>query len=75
MPEKDWRTDNWGGHKPVHYRHNDPNLYFPRTTKEIGWGNYEPSFTGHKKPVERINWWGVGFFVLLFLLLHNLGII
>ena len=75
MPEKDSRTDNWAGHKPTKYRYNDPGTQFPRSTKEIGWGNYEPSFTGHKKPAEKINWWVVGFFVLLFLLLHNLGII
>lgn len=73
--QKDWRTDNWAGHKPVSYRYNDRNLYFPRTTKEIGWGDYEPQFTGFKKPSQKINWWMVGFFVLLFLLLHNLGIV
>lgn len=75
MPEKDWRTDNWAGHKPTKYRYNDPNMHFPRSTKEIGWGNYEPSFDGLRNTRhDKINWWVVGFFVLLFLLLHNLGV-
>jgi hypothetical protein len=75
MPEKDSRTDNWAGHKPTKWHYNDPNMHFPRSTKEIGWGDYEPSFKGHKKSIDHINWWVVGFFVLLFLLLHNLGIV
>lgn len=40
MPEVDWRTDNWGGHRPTWYRHNDPNMSFARSTKELGWGWY-----------------------------------
>lgn len=71
--EKDWRTDNWAGHKPTKYRYNDPNMHFPRSTKEIGWGEYQPQFKGFKKE-QNINWWVVGFFVLLFLLLHNIGV-
>jgi len=75
MPEKDRRTDNWGGHKPTKWNYNDPNMHFPRSTKEIGWGDYEPSFRGHKeKSGDHINSWIVGFFVLLFLLLHNIGV-
>ena len=36
MPEKDWRTDNWGGY---HDYNRDPRQYhYPRSTKEIGWG-------------------------------------
>ena len=73
MSEKDRRTDNWGGYWDYN---RDPRQYhFPRSTKEIGWGNYEPNFIGHKKSTEKINWWIIGFFVLLFLLLHNLGIL
>ena len=69
--EKDRRTDNWGGY---HDYNRDPRQYhFPRSTKEIGWGEYQPSFKGHKRH-EHINWWIVGFFVVLFLLLHNLGV-
>lgn len=35
MPEKDWRTDNWGGY---HDYNRDPRQYhFPHTAKEIGW--------------------------------------
>ena len=71
--EKDWRTDNWAGHKPTKWNYNDPNMHFPRSTKEIGWGNYEPSFKGHKRH-EHINWWMLGFFVVSFLFLHNLGV-
>ena len=75
MPEKDSRTDNWAGHKPTKWHYNDPNMHFPRSTKEIGWGDYEPSFVSPKSKSEQINWWVVGFFVSLFLLLHNLGIL
>ena len=62
MPEKDRRTDNWGGY------------HFPNSTRDLGWGEYQPQFDGHKKPTEGINWWIVGFFVVLFLLLHNIGV-
>jgi hypothetical protein len=75
MPEKDSRTDNWAGHKPTKWNYNDPNMHFPRSTKEIGWGDYQPNFKGLKeKSDEHINWWIVGFFVVLFLLLHNIGV-
>lgn len=42
MPIPDWRTDNWSGNKPTFFRHGDPNMHFPRSTKEIGWGWYRP---------------------------------
>lgn len=74
MPEKDWRTDNWAGHKPTKYHYNDRNMHFPRSTKEIGWGNYEPQLDKIGSPPDKINWWIIGFFVVLFLLLHNLGV-
>jgi hypothetical protein len=67
--EKDWRTDNWAGHKPTKYQYNDPNLHFPRSTREIGWGDYTPQ-VGKE---SNVNWWMIGFFVVLFLLFHNLG--
>ena len=72
MPEKDRRTDNWGGY---HDYNRDPRQYhFPRTTKEIGWGDYQPQLD--KIDVSKgINWWMVAFFVLLFLVLHNIGVI
>lgn len=38
MSVPDWRTDNWAGHKPTSYRYNDPNLHFPRSTRDVGWG-------------------------------------
>jgi hypothetical protein len=72
MPEKDRRTDNWGGY---HDYNRDPRQYhFPNSTRDLGWGEYQPQFDGHKKPTESINWWIVGFFVVLFLLLHNIGV-
>ena len=71
--QKDRRTDNWGGYWDYN---RDPRQYhYPHSTKEIGWGEYQPQFKGTKSPSEKINWWIVGFFVLLFLLLHNLGIL
>jgi len=72
--QKDTRTDNWAGHKPTKYNYNDPNLHFPRSTKEIGWGEYQPQLKGIKRGSEHINWWMIGFFVVLILLFHNLGV-
>ena len=76
MPEVDWRTDNWGGHKPLSYKHNDPNLYFPRSTKEIGWGWYRnlddvsdvpsPSFLDRRV--------SIGAIITFFLIIFTLGI-
>ena len=35
MPEQDWRTDPWAGHKPTFQRYGrDKNFYFPRTGRE-----------------------------------------
>lgn len=74
MPEKDRRTDNWGGYWDYN---RDPRQYhFPHSTKEIGWGDYQPQLGKFgKKSDDKVNWWVIGFFVLLFLLLHNLGIL
>jgi hypothetical protein len=73
MPEKDRRTDNWGGY---HDYNRDPRQYhFPNSTRDIGWGEYHPQLDSFdNSPRESINWWIVGFFVVLFLLLHNLGV-
>lgn len=65
--EKDRRTDNWGGY---HDYNRDPRQYhFPRSTKEIGWGEYEPQVGKDSK----LNWWMIAFFVVLVLLLVKLG--
>jgi hypothetical protein len=73
MPEKDRRTDNWGGY---HDYNRDPRQYhFPNSTRDIGWGEYQSQLDRFdNSPRENINWWIVGFFVVLFLLLHNLGV-
>jgi len=36
MPEQDWRTDNWAGHKPTFWKYGRDyrNCQFPRTGKE-----------------------------------------
>ena len=71
MPEKDWRTDNWGGY---HDYNRDPNYYrFPRTMKEAGWhGPYEHY---NPKKGDSIRWWLLVFFIVLFFWLTNLGVI
>ncbi len=74
MPEKDWRTDNWGGHKPMSYNQNDPNMHFPRSTKEVGWGWYrssddvtevpEPAFLDRKVSIGAV----ITFFLAIFVI-------
>jgi hypothetical protein len=67
MPQKDWRTDNWANRPDIG---RDPRQYhFPRSTKEIGWGEYQP----HIGKDNKLNWWMVAFFIVLFLLFDKFG--
>ena len=65
MPDKDWRTDNWGG---AHRQMYDKNYYHaPRTSREAGF-YYGPE----RGPVKHL-YWGLALAVVIIMGLIFIG--
>ena len=70
--EKDRRTDNWGGY---HDYNRDPRQYhFPRSTKELGWGEYRPQFKGFKRSPIRVDYLMIVVFAIIIYVFYRVGV-